>query len=83
MGQILFAREEPQERPALLSHVIADRTAQHRIAGLQRVKHRALRDLTFDVELDLAADVRQRPQMWRQYDSDHDSVMVVSLIMPV
>jgi hypothetical protein len=79
MGQILLAGEEAQERPALLRDVVADCTAQHRIAGLKRVEHRALRGLTLDVELDLASDVRQRPQMWRQYDSDHDRVIIMSV----
>ena len=72
--QILLAGEEPHERPALLRDVIADRAAQHRIAGLERVEDRALRDRALDVELHLAADVRQRPQMRRQHDSDHGSV---------
>src|ERR1700720_2141874 len=74
MGQILFAGEEPQERSAPLRDVVADRAAQRRIAGLERVEDRALRGLTLDVELHLAVDLRQRPQMCREYDSDHVSV---------
>ena len=58
--QIFLAGEETQKRPALSRDVIANRPAQHRIAGLKRVEHRALRDRTFDFELHLAADVRQR-----------------------
>ena len=54
--------------------VVADRPAQHRIAGLERVEDRALRDRTLDVELHLAVDARQRPQMRRKHDSDHGSV---------
>ena len=42
--KILLAGEEPHERPALLRDVVADRPAQHRIAGLERVEDRALRD---------------------------------------
>src|SRR5262249_2731030 len=53
---------------------IADRPAQHRIAGLERVEDRALCGLTLDVELYLAVDVRQRPQMCREDDADHGSV---------
>ena len=74
MGQILGAGEEPHERPALLRDVIADGPAQHRIAGLQRVEHRALRDWPLHLKLHLARDVRQDPQMRRKLDPDHWSV---------
>ena len=69
-----LAGEEPQERPALLRDVVADRPAQHRIAGLERVEDRALRGRALDVELHLAVDLRQRPQMIRKHDADHGSV---------
>jgi hypothetical protein len=46
--------------------MIADRSAQHRIAGLERVEDRALRDLTLDVKLHLASDARQCSQMGRE-----------------
>ncbi len=74
MGQILLAGEKPQERPALLRDVVADRSTQHRITGLERVEDRAQRGPTLDFELHLSADVRERPQMWWEYDSDHGSV---------
>src|SRR5437868_15518026 len=74
MGQILLAREESHERSALLRDVIAHRPAQHRIAGFERVEHRALRGLTLHLELYLAIDVRQRPQMCLEHNSDHESV---------
>src|SRR3989442_15816601 len=74
VGQILRAGEEPQERSALLRDVVADRPAQHRIAGLERVEDRALRGLTFNVELHLSVHARKRPQMCRELDSDHGSV---------
>ena len=60
MGQILFATEEPQERAALSGDVVADRPAQHRIAGFERVEDRALRDRFRDIELYIAVDVHQR-----------------------
>jgi hypothetical protein len=63
MGKVLLTGEEPQERTALLRDVIADRAAQRGIAGLECVKDRALRGRTLDVELHLAAKVRQRPKM--------------------
>src|SRR5215467_780812 len=73
-GQILLAREEPHVRAALLRDVIAERTAQHRIGCLQRIKDGALRNGTLDIELYLAADLRQGPQMSREQDTDHGSV---------
>src|SRR6266853_852179 len=81
MGQIFLASEEAQKRPPLLRDLVADRPAQHRIAGLERVEHRALRDRTLNFERHLAADVRQRSQMLREYDSDHLSVDPVGVIV--
>src|SRR6266581_200189 len=74
MGQILPAGKKPQEPPSLLCDVVADRPAQHRIAGLERVQHRALRGRAFDVEEHLGVDMRQRPQLEREHDSDHGIV---------
>src|SRR5437899_1965604 len=74
VGPILLAGEEPHERSALAGDLVADRPAEHRIAGLERVEDRALRDLTLDVELHLAVDVCEGPQMGREHDSDHGSV---------
>src|SRR5258705_2472567 len=74
VGQVLLAGEEAEERPALLREVVADRPAQHRIGGLERVEHRALRDRPRDLELHLAVHARERPEMGRQHDPDHGSV---------
>src|SRR6266849_2790050 len=74
VGQIPLAGEDPHERAALLRDVVADRPAQHRIGGLERVENRALRDRTPNVEFHLALDARQRPKMRREHDSDHGSV---------
>jgi len=71
VGEILFAGEEAQERPALLRDLVADGAAQHRIPGLESIKHRALRNRAFDVELHFVADVRQRPKVLRDGDSNH------------
>ena len=49
----------------LLRDVVADRAAQHRVAGLERVENRALRDVTLDFELYLTVDVRELAQMGR------------------
>jgi hypothetical protein len=65
VGQILPAGEKAHERSALLGDVIADRPAQHGIAGLERVEDRALRGLTPDLERHLTLDVRQRAQVER------------------
>ena len=54
--------------------MVADRPAQHRVAGLQRVEHRALGDLARDLELHLAVHLRERPQVRREHDPDHGSV---------
>src|SRR5438067_1731175 len=72
--QVPLAGEEPQEGPPPLGDVVADRAAQHGIAGLERVQHRAPRDPARDVELHLALHLRQRPQVRRQYHADHRSV---------
>ena len=69
-----LAREEPYERAAFPSRVVADGAAQHRIAGLQCVEDGALRHRALHVERDLVADVRERPQMMRKHDADHRSV---------
>jgi len=66
MGQILLAGKEPQERSALLRDVLADRPAQHRIAGLECVENRALRGRTLDLDLHFAANARKRSQMRRE-----------------
>src|SRR5207245_2511655 len=73
--QILLAGEEPHERPAPVSHLVADRPPEHRVAGLQRVEDGALGGRRPDVELHLAVDVRERSEMGRQHDPDgHGSV---------
>src|SRR5260370_1000255 len=74
MRQILIASVKRQHRPAVVRDVVADRPAQHRIAGLERVEDRARSGRALDVELHLGADLRQRPQMIRQHHSNHGSV---------
>jgi len=74
VGEILAAGEETQERAALLRDVIADRAAEHRVTGFERVENGALRGLASDLELNFTANVRQSSQMWREDDSDHANV---------
>ena len=69
--EVLLAGEEPQEGSALLCRMIANRPAQHRVAGLERVKDRALCDGPRNVELHLGAGFGQVSQVIGQYDSDH------------
>src|SRR5947199_8178765 len=72
--QVPLAGEEAQEGPPPLGDVVADRAAQHGIAGLERVQSRAPRDPARHVELHLALHLRQRPQVRRQHHADHRSV---------
>src|ERR1700676_694126 len=74
MRPIFTAGKKAQERPALLRIVIANGAAQHGIRSLERVQHRALRDQALHVDAHFHADVRQRPQMRRQYNTNHGSV---------
>jgi len=41
VGQVLLAGEEPDERPPPVHGVVADRAAQHRVAGLESVEDQA------------------------------------------
>jgi hypothetical protein len=54
--------------------LVADRSLQGRIAGLECIQNGALRDRTPYVELHFAGNARKRPQMGREYDSSHDKV---------
>jgi len=74
MGEILFASEEPQVRSALLRDVVADRTAQHGIAGLDRVEDQAQRGLALDLDFQVAANTCQGSQVLREHNSDHISL---------
>jgi hypothetical protein len=58
VGQVFLASEEPQHRPPLLRNLIADRPAEHGIAGLHGVENGALRDRTLNIELHLGPNLR-------------------------
>ena len=66
MGKVFLAGKESEERTALQRHVIADRATQHRVACLERVEDRALGHGTVNLELQVATDLRQRPQVRRE-----------------
>src|SRR5262249_7990122 len=72
--QVLFAREEPDARPALPTVVPADRAAQHRVPGLQRIQDSPLGDLALDLQLHLAVHPGERAQVRGEHYPDHDSV---------
>jgi len=70
VGKVLLAGEEPQEWTALLSVMIADRPAQHWVAGLKSIEYRTLRNGALDFDTNLGAYMRERPQMLRKHDPD-------------
>jgi hypothetical protein len=74
VGEILLAGEEAQEGAALLGDLVTDRPPQHRVARLERVEDRALGDPPLDLELDLALDAGERPQVRGQHHPDHGRV---------
>jgi hypothetical protein len=80
MGQILLAGEEAQERPTLLRNLVADRPAQHRIAGLERVEDRPQRDRAVELKFYFAANVRQRSQMLREDNANHLFILFIVLL---
>src|SRR5688572_18000940 len=55
VGQVLLAREEAHERPALVGELVTDGTAEHGIPLLERVENRAKRRLTIDGHRHLVA----------------------------
>ena len=71
---IFAARKKAQKGPSLQRVVVADRAPQHGIASLECVQDGALRDRTLNLNAHFHADVRQSPQMRRQYNSNHGSV---------
>jgi len=66
VGQIFLASEETEEWSAQFSTVVADSSAQHRVAGFEGIEHCALRDWAGDFELDVALDLCQISQVrWK------------------
>ncbi len=73
-GKVFLAGEETQEWPALLSDMIADRSAQHGKTFLERVENGTLGDRPFNIELNLSGDMRQCAQMKWEHDTDHGRI---------
>src|SRR4051812_13279990 len=74
MGQILFAGEESHVRAPLLRDVVPQSAAQHRVLRFECVEDRAYCCPALDLNLYLAAGLRQRAQVCREHDSDHGRV---------
>ena len=79
LGASLFTRgtrhvELTSSGSALLRVVVSDRSAQDGIANFERVEHHALSHRALHLQFNLAIDVRERPEMCWQDDSDHGSV---------
>jgi hypothetical protein len=47
---------------------------KRRITGFERIEDRSLRGLSHDLNLHIAFNARQRPQMRREHNADHGSV---------
>ena len=74
VGQVFLARIEPQHRPALLRHLVANGSAQRRVCGFERAQKRALSHGALDLHLNLAADTGEGAQVRRQDDPYQRSV---------
>ena len=68
--------------PALAGVVVANGSAQHGIAGLERIEHGAQRDRRGDFELHFAPDLRQVAQMIRQGHANRASAPPCALVHP-
>ncbi len=76
MRYILATGEESDSGPALHRYVLTNRAAQHRIARVECIEYRTLGDYAVDFDSHLAVTARERLQVVRQHDPDHESVWV-------
>jgi hypothetical protein len=74
MGEIPATCEETHVGTPPPCDVIADRSAEHGVAGLEGIEDRALGDGAGNVEDDFAFQLRQRPQVHREDHAYHGSV---------
>src|SRR5947209_20493869 len=70
MREVLLTGKETQESAALQGAVLADSSAQHRVALLDGVEDGARGDRAGDLDLEVAGDARQIAQVERKYDAD-------------
>lgn len=73
MGEVGATGEEANEGSAAQRSVVADGSAEHGEAGLERIEEGALRDGRRDMECDFAVDACERSQMKWKRDADHGS----------
>src|SRR6266568_7883990 len=71
---IFAASEEPNQRTAFESSVLANCAAQHRVFRFDRVENRFHSRRSIKIEMYLIANLRQRSEMMRKNDSNHFSV---------
>src|SRR5688572_3913332 len=76
MREILFAREEADERAPPFRVDVPHRAAQHGELGFERVEDRLLRRVAVEFERDLALLLRKCPKVCGELDADagHGSV---------
>jgi len=72
--QVFSAGEEADEGPPLLCDVVADRSTQHRIFRLKRIKNRTLSCQPFDLKLHLFVDLCKCAQVVWKHNADHGRV---------
>src|SRR5262249_6497476 len=66
--------ERAGHAPPLRRSMVADGSAERRIARLERVQDGPLRGAAVDVQGDLAVDAGEGPQVLRHRNANHDSV---------
>ena len=70
-GPILFTNEKPDKWAALERDMVANRSAQNRMAFLECIKDGAQRDRFRDLELHFAGNAREIAQMEWKLDPNH------------
>jgi hypothetical protein len=71
--QVFLTGKKAEEWPTTEGVVFADGAAKHGVARLEGIEDRPLSRRTFDIKLNLAANVRQRSKMLREDYPDHCS----------
>ena len=74
VGEVLFARKEPDECSALFGVAVTECSTQNRVLSFERIKDKALGGWAVDLECHFAVDVRDCPEMRGENDSDHGNV---------
>ena len=72
MGNIFATGKKSDQRSSLERVVFANRSSQHRIFVFERVENRLHRGRAIKIDMYLIANFRQRSEMMRKNDADHD-----------